>query len=69
MALLLYLGFAGFIEYLAKKSNMEVPAKQRLYNWAYTSFELPVVYFPKHSNMHRLLTKMSHGYVQNWAAG
>jgi hypothetical protein len=50
---LVYLGFAGFLKYLAKESNMEIPAKQRLYNWAYASFELPAVYFPKHSTVQK----------------
>jgi hypothetical protein len=50
---LVYLGFAGFLKYLAKQSDMEISAKKVLYDWAYAAFDLPEIYFPNHPTVQK----------------
>ncbi len=34
--------------YVAKQSSMDFSAKQAFFNWVYTAFEIPGLYFPEH---------------------
>jgi hypothetical protein len=45
------LGLAGSLKYFVNILHLDTNAKQEIFDWAYTCFELPTIYFPKHPDI------------------